>query len=277
MHAGSQSTRLEDFYRYLWPAEPAADPLEALLDVADAAGRGDLLMRAAADCGLARGMRVLDVGCGWAKCPCRLAAELDCEVDALDILEHNLAQAREYVEEKGLVGRVTLHLASMEKLPFEAAAFDFIWCTDMLSHVAALETALAECFRVLKPGGRMLLYCAQATDLLEPREARRVAEPMGAIPETLSRRRQEGAAQAAGFQIERREVTADAASPYYDPVHPDEAAGVLRLARLLRDRPRLVERFGESRVGLVEAHWLWNVYILIRKLDYCFYFLRKPV
>ena len=59
---------------------------------------------------------------------------------------------------------------TIEELPLADASADWIWCRDVLVHVD-VERGLAECARVLKPGGRMLAYVTLATDLLEPREA----------------------------------------------------------------------------------------------------------
>lgn len=46
---------------------------------------------------------------------------------------------------------------SAEALPFARAAFDTILCTEVLEHVRAPERVLAECYRVLRPGGWLFL------------------------------------------------------------------------------------------------------------------------
>jgi 2-polyprenyl-3-methyl-5-hydroxy-6-metoxy-1,4-benzoquinol methylase len=43
-------------------------------------------------------------------------------------------------------------------LPFEAAAFDTVLCCGVLEHVQYPERSLAELHRVLRPGGRLLVY-----------------------------------------------------------------------------------------------------------------------
>lgn len=53
--------------------------------------------------------------------------------------------------------RLTLAQARAEGLPFRAATFDMVTMGYALRHVADLETTFAEYFRVLRPGGRVLV------------------------------------------------------------------------------------------------------------------------
>lgn len=54
-------------------------------------------------------------------------------------------------------GYETLQLGDAEALPFPDGAFDAAACLDCLEHIRGDERALAEIFRVLKPGGTFLL------------------------------------------------------------------------------------------------------------------------
>ena len=47
--------------------------------------------------------------------------------------------------------------ADVQALPFRAAAFDAIKATELLEHVPDVAAALAECRRVLKPGGHVVI------------------------------------------------------------------------------------------------------------------------
>lgn len=52
---------------------------------------------------------------------------------------------------------VTLHAAHAERIPLPDASVDLVLCHQTLHHIVDQTTALAEVFRVLKPGGRLLL------------------------------------------------------------------------------------------------------------------------
>jgi SAM-dependent methyltransferase len=47
--------------------------------------------------------------------------------------------------------------ADLERIPFAAASFEFVLCTETLEHVARPAVVLAELRRVLKPGGTLAL------------------------------------------------------------------------------------------------------------------------
>jgi SAM-dependent methyltransferase len=48
-------------------------------------------------------------------------------------------------------------IATATALPFAAHRFDLVFCSQVLEHVPAPQPVLAECVRVLRPGGELLL------------------------------------------------------------------------------------------------------------------------
>lgn len=50
-------------------------------------------------------------------------------------------------------------LAVGEALPFQTGSFDFVFSNEVIEHVADDAACLAEMVRVLKPGGRIAIYC----------------------------------------------------------------------------------------------------------------------
>jgi 2-polyprenyl-3-methyl-5-hydroxy-6-metoxy-1,4-benzoquinol methylase len=97
----------------------------------------------------------LDVGTGTGRHALRLARR-GLRVSAIDQSPEMLAQARQAAQREGLT--IDFRLGRIEDgLPFDAERFDLLICALMLCHVANPSQALAECFRVLRPGGFLLL------------------------------------------------------------------------------------------------------------------------
>lgn len=93
---------------------------------------------------------------------------------------------------------------SAERLPFEDARFDTVVSTLVLCTVADPERVLAEVARVLKPGGRMVLF-EHVRDPENERRARwqdRIERPWGWIAGGCHPNRDTSAAlEAAGFDV----------------------------------------------------------------------------
>jgi ubiquinone/menaquinone biosynthesis C-methylase UbiE len=97
---------------------------------------------------LARGQRVLEVGCGTGLILARLAkhAALARGVD----LSPGMLQA---ARERGL----DVVEGSATSLPFDDASFDLVCSFKVLAHVPDIARALTEIARVTRPGGSMVL------------------------------------------------------------------------------------------------------------------------
>jgi ubiquinone/menaquinone biosynthesis C-methylase UbiE len=111
------------------------------------------------DLALQPGDHVLDVGCG----PGRLArvfAERVAptgSVTGIDPSQQMINRATAQAGKHGVPVRFQVGYA--QSLPFPDAMFDAVACTLALHHVAEddQQTAVAEMYRVLKPGGRLLI------------------------------------------------------------------------------------------------------------------------
>lgn len=106
-----------------------------------------------------RARRVLEVGCGWGELAERMAVELGCGVRAIDQSPRMVELARE----RG----VDAHVGDVQDLGFDDAAFDAVVAAWMLYHVPDLDRGLAECARVLRPGGSLIAVTNAAADLAE--------------------------------------------------------------------------------------------------------------
>jgi SAM-dependent methyltransferase len=106
---------------------------------------------------LESGEHLLDLGCGTGDFlaaaaydePGAILAGVDPDADALEIASRKIC---------GTVHPVELHIAAAEALPFEDEEFDVVVASLVFGDLQpeALVRALAECRRVLRPGGRLL-------------------------------------------------------------------------------------------------------------------------
>jgi SAM-dependent methyltransferase len=92
--------------------------------------------------------RLLDVGCGPGELTERFARELGADVHAVDVSPRMV----ELTRARG----IDAELGDAEQLRFGDGEFDCVFAGWVLYHVPNLEQAIAECARVLRPGGRLV-------------------------------------------------------------------------------------------------------------------------
>lgn len=113
--------------------------------------------RIAATAGLSAEQNVLEVGCGYGAVARHLAKTVGCQVVATNISKRELAEARRLTNEAGLDDRVQFLYGDFHGLDFEPETFDVYWCQESFLHAADKAQVLQEAYRVLKPGGRLVL------------------------------------------------------------------------------------------------------------------------
>jgi sarcosine/dimethylglycine N-methyltransferase len=131
----------------------------------------------AAKAGIGPESRVLDVCSGMGGPARYLALNLGCRVTGLDVTESRHQGAVRLTELVGLADRVDFRLGDALEMPFEAASFDVVIGQEAFAHVPDKPRLIAECARVVRPGGVIAF-----TDIL-----RRAA----LAPETYERLRRE--------------------------------------------------------------------------------------
>jgi ubiquinone/menaquinone biosynthesis C-methylase UbiE len=102
------------------------------------------------------GDRVLDVGCGSGLFLPSIYKNTT-QIHAVDTSPALLEEARSVVENCKLEGTVVME-ADVEKLAFEDASFDAIIAVDVLHHFQNLDLCLNEMKRVLRPGGKLIIF-----------------------------------------------------------------------------------------------------------------------
>jgi demethylmenaquinone methyltransferase / 2-methoxy-6-polyprenyl-1,4-benzoquinol methylase len=107
------------------------------------------------------GQRVLDVACGTGRGTVGLVQAVGAEgrVDALDLSEAMLDQARAKLEKRGLGNRVHFKQGNAIELPYPNETFDLVYNGYMFDLIPldGFLPILKEMRRVLKPGGKLVL------------------------------------------------------------------------------------------------------------------------
>lgn len=120
------------------------------------------LAEALAVAGIAPGMTVLDVGCGRGEI-LRRTTELGARAYGIDYAAAAVQLSREVSRSLEANGDPPgVYQASALYLPFEPESFDRVLMLDIVEHLYPdeLNHALAEAYRVLKPGGRIVIHTA---------------------------------------------------------------------------------------------------------------------
>lgn len=99
-----------------------------------------------------RGQRLLEVGCGIGTDLVRFARG-GAHVTGVDLAPQSIALARSNFELHGLGGQADLREANGEELPFDDARFDVTYAHGVLQYTHDARRMVAECRRVLAPGG----------------------------------------------------------------------------------------------------------------------------
>ena len=110
--------------------------------------------------GLAGPEAILDLGCGTGVAARAIARRPGAKgpITAVDISPHLLEMARRLADEEGLAGRISFRTGDAHGLGLPQGGFDVVVMHTLISHVADPATVLAEGRRLLRPGGRLVVF-----------------------------------------------------------------------------------------------------------------------
>jgi arsenite methyltransferase len=104
----------------------------------------------------APGERIVDIGCGPGLLAFELSPAVGCS-GAIVGIDSSSAMIRLANERCCELQNVEFAAGDAVNLQIEDASVDAVCCTQVLLYVADIETAIAEMFRILKPGGRVFV------------------------------------------------------------------------------------------------------------------------
>ena len=108
---------------------------------------------------LPAGSTVLDAGCGTGHVALHAARIGGLRVQAIDLTPHHIVKAQDEIRKAGLSDRVSARVGDYHDLrSFKDESLDGIYTMETLVHATQPRDVLAEFFRILKPGGRIVMH-----------------------------------------------------------------------------------------------------------------------
>lgn len=185
------------------------------------------------------GQQVLDVGSGLGGAAFYLAKQLNCEVQGIELMAGNVAEATARARQHRLESRVRFITGNAISLPWPAASFDVVWGQDAWCHIDARDTLLAGIACVLRPGGHIvfsdwLLRDARGTDSDAIRD-------VTASPQMGTADAYRALLVSNGFELKRHADLSEVTLERYRKV----------MHQLQEISPRLRSRFGDRVIDIV--------------------------
>lgn len=114
----------------------------------------------------AKPRKILDLGCGIGGSSLYLAQQHQAEVMGASLSPVQVERAGERARALGLGSTCQFQVANALDLPFASDSFDWVWSLESGEHMPNKAQFLQEAWRVLKPGGRLILatWCHRPID-----------------------------------------------------------------------------------------------------------------
>lgn len=187
---------------------------------------------------------ILDVGCGIGGSSLYLAKKYQARATGITLspVQANRAKARAAIQ--GLGDRTTFLVADALEMPFADRSFDLVWSLESAEHFPDKQKFLQEAYRVLKPGGLLLMatWCHRpitpATGELTSQEQQHLAEiyRVYCLPPVISIPEYKNLAQQVNFQNIRTADWSSEVAPFWDAVIASAFSG-------------------EAIIGLLQSLW----------------------
>lgn len=103
------------------------------------------------------GDRVLDAGCGVGGSSLWLATRLNCRVTGISLNANQIQKANRYAQEAGVADRVVFEQNDYNNTGYAPGSFDVVWGIESICYADDKSRFIREAYRLLKPGGRLIV------------------------------------------------------------------------------------------------------------------------
>ncbi len=101
--------------------------------------------------------RVLDAGCGVGGSAVFLAKRVGCKVTGITLVEDQVQKATAYASRNAVNQLVDFQRQDYTNTNFPDASFDVVWGVESICYAEPKTAFIDEAFRLLKPGGRLII------------------------------------------------------------------------------------------------------------------------
>jgi tocopherol O-methyltransferase len=214
---------------------------------------------------------ILDVGCGIGGSSLYLAEKFGATVTGITLSPVQANRAKERARATGLQDKTDFQVANAQSMPFADNSFDLLWSLESGEHMPDKQQFLQECYRVLKPGGKLIFvtWCHRPTNAISPLtgdEEKHLQDiyRVYCLPYVISLPKYVDIVEDCGFRDLRVDDWSTAVAPFWDVVidsaiTPEAVIGLLKAGwktieaaislRLMSDGYRR----GLIRFGLIAA------------------------
>ena len=213
--------------------------------------------------GIAPGLQVLDIACGFGG-TLRTLARSGCRVSGVDISKNCVDHARLANEKAGLGDRIEVSVGDFHSIDSESDAWDAVICQEAIIHSPDRPKVFAEVYRILRPGGVFAFSDILTGEDADNSMVEAAFARLGASTGTTIRDYQE-MARAAGFEIVHVEERLDDIRTHYDKLADQLAEPI---ASLDDDAlASIAKSISHWQVALAHGHITWACYVARKPVE----------
>ncbi len=213
---------------------------------------------------ISEGDRFIDIGCGYGVPGIMLAKTKGCEVDGITASDYQKDEALKLVQAEGLDSKVRFTVGDANKLPFDDNTFNGAWFFESIFHMGH-ESALKEAYRVLKPGGSLLIADFPRLGSISEEDMKYFKEVFF-VSSFLSMDEYSEVLKKSGFEMARiLDVTNETMSKTWGGYLPE----------VMKRKEELIDRGGQEFFAMMEQLWPQTEQVVMRNLGYCIVLAKK--